>query len=847
MQKLIDLYKTLTLYSPFTAWMLVIAILAGAVYFAQQFKLDASADSLVLENDADLRYYREVRARYGSDDFLVVTLTPKGDLFAPPVLDELKQLSAELEQLERVSSVTSILNVPLIDSPRTSLSELQKHIRTLEDPDTDPELARQEFKTSPFYRNLLVSPSGKTTAMLVNFKRNARYQNLLDQRDALWIKDELNADEQAQLAQLNDDIKQFNAKLQNQMQADLASVREILQKYRANHDIHIGGVPMVASDMIDFIRSDINTFGVTVGLFIVILLAVAFQRIRWVLVPVIICTTVVVVMTGFLGLMDWRVSVVSSNYVSLLLITSLALTVHLIVRHQELHASNPTADQRSMVEETLRNKLAPSFYTAATTMVAFASLAVSDLRPVMDFGWMMVVGVAFAFIFAFILFPALLAPFSPGTPVFRKHDVTAVITRNMANFIERFSNPLLLVYALILVLSLIGLTRLTVENRFIDYFKESTEIHQGMLLIDKKLGGTTPLDVIIDAPERFFEASSPSPAESVEAPPPSTSSEDEDDDIDFLEELYAEKEQEQDMGLSGSSYWYNIFQLKQVEAVHDYLDSLPETGKVLSLATTMKMVEMLNDDKALDNFSLAVMHKKLPDMVKETLFEPYMSEDGNQVRFSIRIIDSDKNLQRDELIKKIRRDLTEKFDLNPQQVHLSGMLVLYNNVLQSLFRSQILTLAAVFFAIMIMLIALFRSLSLALLGIVPTMMAAGLILGLMGWLGIPLDIMTITIAAITIGIGVDNTIHYVHRFQEEINKNGDGRKDYWSAVRRCHASVGRAIYYTSVTVTLGFSILALSNFIPTIYFGLLTGLAMFTALVANLTLLPLLLVKFKPL
>jgi uncharacterized protein len=824
-------YVYITLTKPLFTWVFLFIFSALSTWTALDFKLDASADSLVLENDKDLRDYRVVRARYGSDDFLVVTYTPQNDLFSPEVLADLKQLHYSLAALERVASVTSLLNVPLLQSPPVTLSEIRQQIRTLESPQTDLEQARFEFRNSPLYRNLLSSPDGRTTALLVNFKRDIDYLDLLKQRDRLWEKagnSDLSADEHAHVASLSARIKHENTRLQAQMQADIAAVRAILAQHRTHADLHLGGVPMVASDMIDYIRSDISVFGVGVGIFIILLLAVAFRRLRWILVPLLICALTVLGTVGWLGLMDWRVTVVSSNFISLLLIITLSLTVHLIVRHQELHADHPHASQGEMLREVVRSKFEPAFYTITTTMVAFASLMISDLRPVMDFGWMMFIGVGLSLIMAFLIFPAALISTQPGMPIFRRHDATAAITHSFAHIIQRFSTLTLLIYVLIAILSIIGISRLTVENRFIDYFKENTEIHQGMLLIDQHLGGTTPFDVVLDAPASFVQ-NTISPKHVPE----------ETEEWDFLDELYASQEKE--AGLSGSSYWYNIFQLRQIEAIHAYLENLPESGKVLSLATTMALATTLNNNEPLDNFSLAVMHRQLPQDLNDILFSPYMSEDGNQVRFGVRMIDSDPDLRRDAFIKQVRTDLMEKFALEPEQIHLSGMLVLYNNVLQSLFRSQILTLSAVFMAISLMLLLLFRSFKLALIGIMPTLTAAALILGLMGWLNIPLDIMTITIAAITIGIGVDNTIHYIHRFKIEYPRD----HDYWGAVKRCHASVGRAIYYTSITVTLGFSILALSNFIPMIYFGLLTGLAMIVALLANLTLLPLLLVKLK--
>ncbi|MEA3276295.1 MAG: MMPL family transporter [Pseudomonadota bacterium] len=828
--KLTDIYYHLTLDRPLLVLLGVALVVLFAGYFAQDFKLDASSDSLVLENDADLRFYRGIRARYGSDDFLVVTYRPQADLFSDEVLADIRALRDELAALERVESVTSLLDVPLIDSPRMTLTEIQREIRTLEAPDTDRELARRELTAGPLYRNLVTSPDGRTTAIQVNFQRDERYLSLLEKREALRLEQlqrQLTPEERAELATVSEAFKAHSSRLQDQEQTDIAAVRAILDRHRDRAQIHLGGLPMITSDMIDYVRSDIRVFGVGVALFLVTLLAVAFKQVRWVAIPVVICVAAAVCMVGYLGLLDWRVTVVSSNFISLMLITALALSVHLLVRYLELQAENPGSEQRAMVQETIRSKFLPSLYTALTTQVAFASLIISDIRPVIDFGWMMVVGVGLAFVLCFLLWPASAVWLKPSKPVFRRHDVTAAVTRSLARVIERFRTPTFLFYVLLVALSVAGLLRLTVENSFIDYFKESTEIHQGMLLIDRQLGGTTPLDVIVDPDKGFLEMMAEEPVEEIDEYP-----------------LYADQlAEENSAGISGDSYWFNMFQLQDADKIHAYLEGLPETGKVLSISTTMSLVTQLNGDVPLDNFTLAVMHKRLPEHIRTRLFDPYMSPDGNQLRFAIRVIDSDPDLKRDALIEKIRTDLVGELGVEEEQVHLSGMLVLYNNVLQSLFRSQILTLAVVFLAIMGMLLILLRDWKLAAIGVIPTMVAATAILGTMGWLGIPLDIMTITIAAITIGIGVDNTIHYLHRVREEFEKD----RDYWAAVERSHGSVGRAIYYTSVTVTLGFSILVLSNFIPTIYFGVLTGMAMIIALIANLTLLPLLIVQFKPL
>lgn len=813
------LYKQLVLERPATTLFIILLFSAFLSIFINEFKFDASSDSLVLENDEDLRYYRSIRARYGSDDFLIVTYTPYSDLFSKQILGDIRILKTELEQITRVESVTSILDVPLINSPKINLSQLQQSTPTLTSPDTDVTLARKEFLESPLYSNNLVSQDGKTTALQVIFKHDKTYQNLLKKRDNLREKrllKILTAQESRELDEVSVQFKHYSDALLSQEQADISAVRKVLAKHRKNAEIHLGGIPMIVSDIIDYIGYDIKVFGLGVLCFLVILLAVFFRKPRWVVLPMIICSVTALCMIGILGLMEWRVTVVSSNFISLLLIITLSLTVHLIVRYQELHSANSDAQQKFILWETLRSKAQPAFFTAITTMVAFGSLLVSGIRPVIDFGWMMVFGVALAFVFAFLMFPATLMFLTPGEARSQR-DFTGAITTFFAKLIHRNGNAVLVVYVLLIILSFIGIASLTVENRFIDYFKKSTEIHQGMIKIDRELGGTTPLDVIIDPNQSYYE---------------------------YINELSDEGfADDESAGISGTSYWFNVFQLETVEQIHNYLEQLSETGKVLSMATTMKLLTQINNDEPLDNISLAVMHKRLPESIKKTLFDPYMSNDGNQLRFAIRVFESDVTLQRQALIDKIRNDLSEKYDLEKEQINITGMLVLYNNMLQSLFQSLMLTIGVVFLAIMLMFMILFRSVIISAIAIIPNLVAAAFVLGLMGWLDIHLDIMTITIAAITIGIAVDDTIHYIHRFMEEYPKD----LDYWATVNRCHATIGKAMYYTTITVTLGFSILALSNFIPTIYFGLLTGFAMVVALIADLTLLPLLLVKFKSL
>ncbi len=806
---LIALYNNIVLRKPVLTLLITALAMTFFVSHVTEFELDASADSLILENDAALNYYREVRERYGSDDFLIVTYSPNNPLFANETLEDIYQLREQLNAIEHVDSVISLLDVPLVSSPPMTLAEMSKQTRTLESEDVDIVLAEKEMTSSPLYQNLLVSSDAATTALQVNLRQNHELAKLKNDREALFQQKPLSTENRTHINDLSEDIKQLTL-LQNEKQDyTIAQVREVMDKHRADATLFLGGVPMIVTDSIDYIRGDLKVFGIGVIAFIIVILAISFSSIRWVVLPLFACLASAMVMVGYLGWMQWPVTVVSSNFVSLLLIITLSLVIHLIVRYREVAELDADASQLELISETVRSKFVPCIFTAVTTMVAFGSLLVSGIRPVIDFGWMMVIGISISFILAFTLFPAALILMRRLNHESSAGFTTGVIG-SLANFIHRNSNLTLLLFVVLAGIGLSGLPQLSVENRFIDYYKEETEIYQGMSLIDDQLGGTTPMDVIIDAPKDEFA---------------------DEDDEEFAN----------DGDITSSSYWFNSDGLLEVAEIHAYLESLPETGKVLSIHTGMQLLEELNEGKPYTDFKLAVVYKRLPPEVKQALIDPYLSADGNQLRFSIRIYESDKSLQRQALLDKIQKHLTDELDIAPEQLNLSGMAVLYNNLLQSLFQSQILTIGAVFIAILIMFMILFKAIKLSIATIIPNMVAAGLILGLMGWIGIPLDIMTITIAAISIGIGVDDSIHYVHRFREEFAIDGD----YWAAIKRCHSSIGHALYYTTVTVVLGFSILVLSNFIPTIYFGLLSGLAMTTALLANLMLLPVLIAKFK--
>jgi len=804
----------------------LLAVISFLGYKAKDFKLDASTETLLLETDQDLRFSRLIKSRYGGHDYLLMTYAPENDLFSDKTLAKLARLRNELRQIEGVSSVISILDAPLLESPPVPVRELAAGIQTLESPTVDRKLAQIEFSKSPLYQNLLVSPDLRITALQIKFSTDEVFQELLAHRELLRKKKAdgpLTAAEIAELKKVTGELKKQREERKKSRHLDIAKIRAIMDGYRQDAQLFLGGISMIADDLISFIKKDLKVFGLGILLFLIVTLSVIFKNKRWVILPILCCAFSAISMMGLLGMFGWPVTVISSNFISLQLIITMAITIHLIVRYTGLLLNNPKAEKHTLILDTIRLMLTPCLYAALTTIAGFGSLLLCDILPVKTFGWMMIAGIVVSLLVTFLLFPAGLMLLRTKAPQVRRISRHSLMSF-WAEFTKTHGIMILVLSCAIFIISTFGISRLVVENSFIDYFKDSTEIYQGMKVIDQNLGGTTPLDVIIQIDAT--EASASKVATGTDA-----HSENEFDEFDEFEKA-------KDDG----KYWFTSEKMALVTKIHNYLDSLPETGKVLSLGTMLKIAEKLNHGRPLDNFQLALLYGELPDRFKNLVLKPYVSVEHNQLRFTIRVKDSDKSLKRDFLLKKIRHDLIGKLGLREDNVHLAGLLVLYNNMLQSLFKSQILTLGVVVLVLMSMFVILFRSLKIALIAIAPNLLAIGAVLGFMGWMNIPLDMMTITIAAISIGIAVDNTIHYIYRFKLEF-KIG---RSYIETIHHCHGSIGYAMYYTSMTIIIGFSILVLSNFLPSIYFGLLTGLAMLIALICSLTLLPQLLIVFRP-
>ena len=813
-----NIYKKMVVdYSKITLSLISI-ILVYFLYYSKNFNLDASSDALLLEGDKDLKYLREISERYGSKDFLVLTYSPVTNFEDEETIINLQLLKSKIEKLSWVESVITIIDVPLLKSTDQPLMERLKNYKTLIHPEVDKKRGFQEIINSPIYQDYVISKDGKTSGIVVYLKPDNRLKEYIKLKDEYYeqsLKSSLSKIEKQKYKSFEKEYEDYKNLYNKRNHQNITEIRDVISKYSEGATVYLGGIPMIADDMMSYIKNDIVVFGLGVFLFIILTLWLVFRNIKWVLMPLLGCGVSVSIMIGLLGLIGWKVTVISSNFIALMLILNMAMNIHLTVRFLQLKKEFPNYTNEEAVLECTKKMFLPILYTVLTTICAFLSLIFSGIKPIIDFGWMMTLGLTVSILVTFSLLPSLLSIFAKDEIINIKDSEKSIITKTLASIAKNNTKLIFGSTILVIILSIYGIFKLEVENSFINYFDKETEIYKGMKKIDEELGGTTTLDVILKFPKK------------VEVKEKS-------------DEEFGEWEEDEDKE-NKSTYWFTRNKIDKILKVHDYLDSLPEIGKVLSFGSIIRVAEDLNK-KELQSLEIAVLYSKIPSNIKKEIISPYISVENDEARISVRIKDSLEDLRRNDLIKQINKELNTKVGLGTEEFRLAGVVILFNNLLQSLFKSQILTLGVVMLGISAMFYILFRNSILSLIGVAPNFIAAFFILGIIGLLEIPLDMMTITIAAITIGIAVDNSIHYIYRFREEFEKI----KDYNQTVDRCHGTVGVAILNTSITIVFGFSILVLSNFIPTIYFGVFTGIAMLLALISVLTLLPKLILVLKP-
>ena len=816
------IYDTFILKYPLTVLIVLSIFVSVLAYYSTKVEVDASAETLLLDDDKDLKFFREVNKRYNNLNFLIVTFTPNNDLLSNESLDTIKNLSKEFLTVENIENVNSILTVPLLQSPVRPISDLVAGVDSMETKEFDKELVKNEFLTSPLYKNALVSDDFKTTALILNIKHDAKYFELLEKRNSLLVKERektITKEEKSELEKIVVEFKNYRDLIRKKDAQNIENIRSIIKKHESSGKIFLGGVNMIASDAIGFVKNDLVIYGFSLVFIFIFILWYIFRHIRWIIIPLLICFISIISTGGVLGLFGWEVTVISSNFIALQLIITMSTVLHLIERYRELNVRYKNASQYKLVINTVLSKLEPSFFAIITTVVGFASLILSNIEPVINLGLMMSIGITISLILSFVTFPIILMIMGKKDEHDEKNIQTSFITK-CSFIVENYGKTIIFVSILAVIFSITGSSKLFVENSFINYFKPSTEIYKGMKVIDENLGGTSPLDIII----KFKDDEKTTPVKSKNQ-----------DEYDDFENEFDEKN-------SDKQYWFSQDKMDTITAIHDYLETIPEIGKVQSLATLLKVGEILNKNERLDGITLALLYNQLPPKYKDMILSPYINIDKNEARITMRIIDSNPDLRRNDLLTKINTDLREIIKNKETTYQLSNLMVLYNNMLQSLFNSQISTLGISVLILSIMFYLLFRSVKIVLIALLANIIPISLLFGIMGWLNIPLDIMTITIAAIAIGIAVDDTIHFIHRFEDEFKLD----HNYVNAMKRAHNGIGHAMYYTTLIIVIGFSILMLSNLVPTIYFGLLTVIIMINVLAADLILLPKLLLIFKP-
>ena len=818
---------------------LALILCAFLCSFAPKLAIDASTQTLLLENDKDLELWRDITKRYEIPNTLVIAYTPNSDLLSESSISTLAALSKDLAQIKGVKSVFSMLDAPLLLSSGLKFSDLLGTIPTLKDSNASKEAIKAEFLNSPFYKNSLVSSDFKTTALLLTLEPNSRYNEFIasitalentlktaennataktllkEQRAAFKAyRDELRIAEHDQITQIRQVIAKYNQNSQTRIpyQDEFLNSQTRIPYQASSSQLFLGGINMIADDMIAFVRSDLATYGLATLLLCSLCLFVYYLQLRYVFLAIFICLVCVGAASGLFGLLGFEITVISSNYIALQLIITLSVVIHLINSYREFFRKKSSFSQKAIVYLALKERMSPCFFAIFTTIIGFISLVFSDIRPIISLGVMMSASITLSLIFSFWLFGSimsLLSKKSVNTAFERYFSLTTLCAKIALNL--RARKVVFAISALGLCVGLWGISKLSVENSFIGYFKENTDIYKGMELIDNKLGGTVPLDIIIS-----FKKDKKEPRNS------------------SLDDEFADEFASSD----AAQYWFNERRMSVLKSVNEYLKNKEFIGSVSSLADLLEVGKELNEGRELDALALALIYSSLSGERRELILTPFVSIENDELHFSVRTLDSDPRLKRAEFLRTLQNELNELVGENAQ-VKISGAMKLYTNMLDSLFSSQINSLGFVLLAFFATFWLIFASLRLAIIAICINILPLICVLGAMGLAGLSLDIMSITIGSISLGIGVDSAIHYIYRYKRELAHFKDSKK----AIIASHASIGYALYYTSFAVFIGFGVMISSNFWPTIYFGALTDLVMFFMLASSLILLPSLLLS----
>ena len=763
-----------------------IASLIFTSFYIRDFRIDASSDSLVSQGDEDFKYFSYYQDLFPTKNSLVIAIK-SNDKVDKLLLTEIEKISKKLSVLPEVYSVFNINKAPILLLNKTNLLDLANdNYETIIDTNLAIKDVLNEFAKSPIYSDQIINENKNITSIVIFLNENNKALDLKENKN-LYLS-------QGKYYSIKTEIDKERNEL-------IKKIRNIITNSNKDFTYYLGGVEMISSDVISYVKNDILTFSLIVLLIIILILFLIFRRVKWVFAILFTSISAVYLSIGLAGFINFEITAVSANFLSLMFVLSISMNVHIM---------NNYLQRDIKIIENFRMMFWPCFYTFLTTIVAFVSLVISDIKPVIDFGIIMIIALLIVLISSFVILPLIVSFFSKEE---KSYSLNLSFLKSFYPFAYKNSKYILGLNILIFFISLYGITNLNVENSFIKYFKKNTEIYKGMYLIDNELGGTTPLDIILK-----FKNDDQIIDTTIKA--------EEEDDLEIEDDFFSD-----DLFGEENNIWFTNEKIETIKFVHQYLESRIEIGKVTSIYSLIDTANQINKSD-LSMFELSVLYNEIPIDYKTDLIDPYLNVEKNMIKISTRVKDS-KDIKRNDLINDINSFLLNEFD-NLEEFKVNGLLVLYNNMLKSLFSSQIKSLGFVILAIFIMFVILFRSLKLSIIGIIPNIFASTFILGLIGLLKIPLDIMTITIAAISIGIAVDNTIHYIYRYKENLKLG----RNHSEMIEKTHLTVGNAVLITSIAITAGFLTLCLSNFVPTVYFGLFTSLAMIFAMIGVLITLP---------
>ncbi len=780
---------------PYLICVIFIFLISALAWQAKYFEIDASADTLLVDNNKHYILSQLADQRYGSEEFILIAFKPNNTaLFSASNLNTLVDIADKIEQLPRVKQVNSIANMPIFSAADNVSADVAN--LTWEKQKFDKQTLSLSLKKHPLYEGLLINQAQTALSLQVVFNSQADIEAV--NNDIIAIKQHLlNRDltkrELNSLAQLKKQQQNLNKQLEQTRINEIEKIRTILAPYKKVGSFYLGGNNLLSYELIQIIQSDLVLFGSLIFIVIIMLLWFLFRQLSWVLLPIVCCATSVVMTVGLLAALNFKVTVISANVFALQIILSLAMIIHLIVHYQELVLKHSHWSHQQLVLATIKEKIKPCFYAGLTTTIGFGSLIFSGVQPVISFGWMMVVAMLVSFIVSLVFFPALLLAIFNKQAFVKQHKKIENGMSATASFVKARPKSIIFTSLLLTLVGILGCFNLSAENSFLNYFSESTDVRKELSFIDQEFGGSTPFDLLLDIPDEQIKSG---------------------------------------LVISAST-------VQTITAIQNMLAKQQAIGAITSIADFTKIAQVVNA-KPLTEYELTALYKSLDTELQQALFGAYFSEKKQQIRISMRVQDSTQDLNRADLLAKIHQELAN-IGIPKQQYTLTGLFILYQDVLSRLVDSQVLTILIVYAAMAVTLMIIFSSIKVAWIALVPNIITTSVIMGILGIFAIPLDLMTITIAAVAMGISMDDTIHYIHRYLAELKREPNNEKAW---VKRTNLSVGYALIYTTTVIVIGFGSLVFSNFVPSMLFGLLTSIAMVVALLTDITTLPVLLKKY---